>query len=40
MKEIGESFKIFPTEEDARKWFREFDKDWERLMKEAIDKAK
>ena|SRR3989304_7741032 len=40
MKEIGESFKSFPTEEDARKWFREFDKDWERLMKEAIDKAK
>ncbi len=40
MKSLGESFKIFPTDEDARKWFRELDKDWERLMQEAIDKAK
>ena len=40
MKQLGESFKVFPTEEDARTWFRQVDKDWERLMQEAIDKAK
>jgi len=40
MKSLGESFKIFPTDEDARKWFRDSDKDWERLMQQAIDKAK
>ena len=36
MKQLGETLNIFPTEEDAMKWFKEFDKDWERLMEEAI----
>ncbi len=40
MKALGETFKIFPTEEDARKWFRDLDKDWERLMEEAIERGK
>lgn len=40
MKSLGESYRIFPTDEEARNWFRELDKDWERLMQEAIDKAK
>ncbi len=40
MKDLGEPLNVFPTEEDADKWFREFDKDWKRLMEEAISKGK
>jgi predicted small lipoprotein YifL len=40
MKQLGETLRIFPTDEDAMKWFKELDKDWERLMEEAIEKGK
>lgn len=40
MKVLGETFRTFPTDDDARKWFRDLDKDWERLMEEAIEKRK
>ena len=40
MKQLGETLNIFPTEEDADKWFREFDKDWEMAMEEAIEIGK
>lgn len=39
MKQLGETLNIFPTEEDAMKWFKEFDKDFERLAEEALEKA-
>lgn len=39
MKQLGETLNIFPTEEDAMKWFKEFDKDYERLAEEAIEKG-
>lgn len=39
MKQLGETLNIFVTEEDAMEWFREFDEDYERLVKEALEKA-
>jgi len=39
-KWLGEPLNIFPTEEDAMESFKEIDKDWERMMEEAISKGK
>ncbi len=39
MKELGEPLNVFPTEEDAMKWFREFDKDYQRLLEEAVNRS-
>lgn len=40
MKWLGEPLKIFPTTKDAMESFKEIDKDWERLMEEAVNKGK
>ena len=40
MKWLGEPLNSFPTEEDAMESFKEVDKDWERMMEEAISKGK
>lgn len=39
MKWLGEPLHIFPTTKDAMDSFREIDKDWDRLMEEAISKS-
>jgi len=39
-KWLGEPLKIFPTTEDAMESFKEIDRDWERLVEEAISKSK
>ena len=39
-KLLGEELVIFPTAEDATEWFRSWDKDYQRLLEEALARAK
>lgn len=40
MKALGEPLVIYPTEEAAKRWFLEFDKDYVKRLEEAMGKGK